>query len=245
MSETLQRDSAVPLYVQLEAVLRAKIASGELAPEQRIPSENELNRTYGVSRMTARGVLTRLVDEGTLFRVPGKGTFVSPARITTRSPAYRGVREQLEAMGYTTSTQLLDCELCTSPPAPVQARLGLADDAEVYRIRRVRSVKGEPISLHRSFVPAALAPGLDTHDVTTEQLCVVLERDFGLPMRRVEEHLSARGATAEEAEALAVATGSPVLELQDTIASASGVAFEYSEVVFNGDRLSLRFDYEL
>ena len=103
----LQRDSAVPLYAQLEAILRAQSATEEFVPDQRIPSENELNRMYGVSRMTARGVLTTLVNDGLLFRVPGKGTFVAPLKINTVSPAYRGIREQLEGMGYETSTQLL------------------------------------------------------------------------------------------------------------------------------------------
>ena len=107
MTDQLQRDSAVPLYVQLEQVLRAKIASGEWKPNQRIPSENELNRMYGLSRMTARGVLTTLVNEGVLFRVPGKGTFLAPVKIDAISPAYGGVREQLEAMGYQTTTAVL------------------------------------------------------------------------------------------------------------------------------------------
>ena len=60
-TDVLDRESSVPLYVQLEEILRAKIAGGEWKPNQRIPSENELNKTYGLSRMTARGVLTKLV----------------------------------------------------------------------------------------------------------------------------------------------------------------------------------------
>src|SRR5690554_2568884 len=109
--DALQRDSAVPLYVQLEEILRAKIAAGEWQTDQRVPSENELNKMYGLSRMTARAVLTNLVNDGLLFRVPGKGTFLAPTKIDAVSPAYRGVREQLEAMGYETSTELLSVSL--------------------------------------------------------------------------------------------------------------------------------------
>ncbi|MCB0890280.1 MAG: GntR family transcriptional regulator, partial [Propionibacteriaceae bacterium] len=54
---TLNRDSAVPLYLQLADELRQKILSGEWQPEQRIPSENELNQIYSISRMTIRQVL--------------------------------------------------------------------------------------------------------------------------------------------------------------------------------------------
>ena len=81
VTDVLERESAVPLYVQLEQILHTRITSGEWAPNQRIPSENELNRIYGLSRMTVRGVLTKLVNDGLLLRVPGKGTYVAPPKI--------------------------------------------------------------------------------------------------------------------------------------------------------------------
>src|SRR6476646_10647409 len=106
-SEMLDRDASMPLYLQLAALLRGRIESGEWKAGQKIPSENELNRLYGVSRMTARQVLAQLVNEDLLFRVQGKGTFVAHRKISTRSPAYMGIREQLEGMGYAVATKVL------------------------------------------------------------------------------------------------------------------------------------------
>ncbi len=244
MTEVLERDSAVPLYVQLEQILSAKIAGGEWGPSQRIPSENELNRMYGLSRMTVRGVLTKLVNDGVLVRVPGKGTYVAPEKISAVSPAYRGIREQLEALGYSTTTRLVSFE---REPATsvVRDRLGLARGDEVYMVARVRSVQGEPISLHRSHVPAALAPDLFGHDVVAEQLCVILEKHYGLPMRHVSEHLEAVAVSAAEAKQLGMRRGEPALLLHDVIADGNGRPFEYSSIVFRGDRLRLAFDYSL
>lgn len=123
MNDALERESAVPLYLQLEEILIEKIKSGEWSPSHRIPSENELNRIFGLSRMTVRGVLTKLVNEGLLIRVPGKGTYVAPsAKISAVSPAYRGVREQLEALGYATSTELVSSDV-TGPSTDVQNNL--------------------------------------------------------------------------------------------------------------------------
>ncbi len=241
---TLDRDSAVPLYVQLEDVLRARIAAGEWRPDQRVPSENELNKAYGLSRMTARGVLTKLVNDGVLYRVPGKGTFLAPLKIDAVSPAYRGVREQLEAMGYETTTEVLGVGVEAATPT-VRARLGLPAGERVYAIHRLRSVQGEPISLHHSYVPAALAPGLDAHDTGGEQLCVILEKHYGLAMTQVAEHLEATAARAEEATQLRMRPGQPVLLLEDVIADAHGRTFEYSSIVFRGDKIRLGFDYRL
>ena len=63
MIDAVERDSVVPIYQQLEDIFTAKIASGEWLPSQRIPSENELNRHYGLSRMTVRGVLNKLAAD--------------------------------------------------------------------------------------------------------------------------------------------------------------------------------------
>ena len=70
-SEMLDRDASMPLYLQLAGLLRGRIERGEWQAGQKIPSENELNRLYGVSRMTARQVLAQLVSEDLLFRVQG------------------------------------------------------------------------------------------------------------------------------------------------------------------------------
>jgi len=239
----LQRDSAVPLYAQLEAILRAQIATEEFVPDQRIPSENELNRMYGVSRMTARGVLTTLVNDGLLFRVPGKGTFVAPLKINTVSPAYRGIREQLEGMGYETSTQLLGATV-EDVPEWIRERLGLASSEPVYAIRRLRSVQGNPISLHHSYVPARLAPGLENLDVVNEQLCVVLESQFGLRMRKVAENLEAIAAGTQESKQLGIRLGAALLRLEDLIADGDGKPFEFSRIVFRGDKIRLSFTYD-
>ena len=73
----LDRNNPKPLYQQLRDVLVDAIDSGRWGPNDKIPSENELSVTYGLSRMTVRSVITDLVREGLLYRVQGKGTFVA------------------------------------------------------------------------------------------------------------------------------------------------------------------------
>ncbi len=242
MTEVIERDSKTPIYQQLEEIFQRKIASGEWSPDQRIPSENELNRMYGLSRMTVRGVLGKLAADGLLIRVAGKGTFVAPRKISAVSPAYRGIREQLEVLGYDISTKLISLEISAAPAQVREAlRLGTAD--KVYSIVRLRSVDGKPLSLHRSFVPAQLAPDLDTHDVTGEQLCVVLDRYYDLSMQSVTEDLEAVAVGTTDAKLLDLRRGDPALQLNDVISDREGLAFEYSTIVFRGDTMRLKFDY--
>ncbi|MDR2379284.1 MAG: GntR family transcriptional regulator [Bifidobacteriaceae bacterium] len=242
--QSLDRGSAVPIYVQLEDILSRRIASGEWRPNQRIPSENELTRMYGLSRMTARAVLNSMTNSGLLFRVPGKGTFVAPAKLAAVSPAYRGIREQLEEMGHTTTTELLRAGQ-ERPPTAVREALSLGEDDDVYVIYRRRSAGGEPISLHTSFVPTRLAPGLDSRDLVGEQLCVVLRNEYGLDMSKVIERLEVVTAGSAEARLLATRRGHPLLLLVDTIRDQSGTPFEFSRILFRGDKVAVTFEHSV
>lgn len=68
--------SARPLYIQLADVIAGKIASGDLAPDRPIPSENHLADEYGVARLTARRAAQELRERGLIVTVRGKGSFV-------------------------------------------------------------------------------------------------------------------------------------------------------------------------
>jgi GntR family transcriptional regulator len=74
---TVDHDSPTPVYQQLAGILRAKIESGELAPGRPIPSELTLMQTYGLGRDTVRRVIGILRDEGLIFTVPHRGSYVS------------------------------------------------------------------------------------------------------------------------------------------------------------------------
>lgn len=240
----LQRESSVPLYQPLEDVLLKRIGAGDWKPGTRIASENELNKEYGLSRMTARGVLTKLVNDGVLFRVPGKGTFVATAKISTVSPAYRGVREQLETLGYQTKTELISVGQ-EDVPKGVRELLGLADGEPTVAVHRLRFAAGEPISTHHSYIPARLAPTLASQDLVNEQLCVVLEKEYGLRMAHVTESLEVTTAQVDEAKRLGVARGATLLQLEDVVAAHDGTRFEFTRIVFRGDKIRLNFEYTL
>lgn len=72
----VDHDSPVPLYVQVAAELRARIAADGLT---RLPSLLSIGQEYDVSRPTAEHAVKILIDAGEAHIVPGKGTFVGPA----------------------------------------------------------------------------------------------------------------------------------------------------------------------
>jgi len=238
----LDRTSAKPLHMQMEEMIREKLETGEWAPGSLIPSENEMSQENGISRMTARNVVTKLVQEGLLFRIPGKGTFVTEQKIEAKSLFYEGIREQLERMGYEVSTKLLDVRT-SKATKDVYQKLKIDRNAKVYVVQRLRLVKGEPLSIHTSYIPVSLAPKLDEWDLVNEQLCSVLSKHYDLNRERMLEELESVAATEHEAELLDVPAGQPLLMLQDTIVDQNGRPFEYAKVVFRGDKVKLKLEF--
>ena len=67
----------VPPYRQIAAILKRRILSGQYPPNSRIPTESELVETYEVARTTARRAVGALRDEGLVYTVPQRGTYVA------------------------------------------------------------------------------------------------------------------------------------------------------------------------
>ena len=241
-AKKLNRNGATPLYAQLHNSIRGKISSGEWAPDSMIPSENELSRLYGVSRMTIRSVITQFVNEGVLYRIQGKGTFGSAPKLEISGLHYTCIRSQLEEMGHSVKTKLLSCEKIPADELLSSKRLTAPGD-EVYAIRRIRMANDVHISYHESYVPVKLCPDLDTKALEEEQLCKIISNDYLLTRSRVTETLESFIADNETANYLNVYPGFPLLLLEDKIYSTDNLLFEYTRVYFRGDKVKIRIEY--
>lgn len=237
----LERDNPRPLYQQLRDILVDAIESGKWGPNEKIPSENNLSATYGLSRMTVRAVLTDLVKEGLLYRVQGKGTYVAE-KIRTLSPSYIGIREQLEKKGYEVETKVLECGLCACSDTAARY-LEVESGSSVFKIKRIRYIKGEPISLHTSYVDPAYSGDLTAELLEKEQLCVLLSQYYGLHKKQADETLEAVVAMSDEAELLDVEKGHPLLLLRDVLYADKGCPYEYTQIVFRGDKIKIHLHY--
>ena len=240
----LERKNAQPLYVQARNILLSRIENEEYGINEKIPSESELCQEFGISRMTIRSVLTELVRDGKLYRIQGKGTFVAEPKFVASSTSYIGIREQLEKQGYEVSTLVLGVEVIECPPA-IARIMGMDFGGQVYYIQRLRNVKDIPLSLHKSYIPVTYSPGLEQSDFCNEQLCEILSKKYGLNRSSVTETLESISAAEEEADLLKIRKGYPLLRLCDSILDKDGRVFEYSTVVFRGDKIQIRLQYNM
>ncbi|MBE6934982.1 MAG: GntR family transcriptional regulator [Ruminococcaceae bacterium] len=236
----LDPQSPKPLHTQLEEIIRGKIINGDWSENSRIPSENELSREYGLSRMTVRSVILRLAQEGLLYRVPGKGTFVSVNKLLSRPLSHMGIREQLDQQGVESETKLIEAREIAAPLA-VATRMGIPEGTPIFHIVRVRTAKGSPLSLHVSYIPKKLCPDMLEvgHNFEVAQLCDILRDAYGVVKSKVVETLEIAQAGNAEAAHLGVRKNYPLIHVENLIYSPENEPMEYASVLFRGDRIKL------
>ena len=236
----LDKNSPIPLHAQLYEVLKQQIDDGEYLPHQAIPSENEISRSYDISRTTARNVISKLVNENFLYRVAGKGTFVSESKITASTISQKGIREQLEAMGYLTGTTIIDTKI--KPATKTFAiKLKIEEGDPLVKITRVRYVNDTPFSILTNYLPAHRFPGLLEKEINSMPLCNILERDYNTVAVSGEETLESVVASSYESQLLNVHEGFHVLLSECILYDQDSQPYELSKVLFRGDRIKLKF----
>jgi len=238
----LDRNNAKPLWEQLEIILREQIDGGTFNPGDMIGSENELSKEYSISRMTVRSVLMRLVQEGLLYRVPGKGTFIAEPKIPTHPLAHKGIRGQLEEKGLEITTNVIENKVIM-PSERVAKKLRMEPDSAVYFIERIRFIKGKPLSIHRTYLKRLVNPLITDERLADEQLCNILRDDYFMMPTTTKETLELVFANEDQAHKLNMKVSQPLLYLQEK-RYVNDMIFEYSEVFFRGDQIVITLEYQ-
>ncbi len=228
-----------PLYQQIKDALRARILDGSYAPHGRMPSEHELCAMYGVSRITVRQALGDLQKEGLVFRLHGKGTFVSKPKAFQNVASLQGFAEAMSSMGYEIVNQLRSLRTVKADRR-VAAKLGLPEGAGVTEIHRVRLLNREPVSLEVTWVPEALGRRLANADLATRDIFLILENDCGVPLGHADLSIDAILADDDIVAALRVEDGSPVLRIERLTHDEAGRPVDYEHLYFRGDAFQYR-----
>jgi len=233
-------NTQVPKHEQLRLII-LKLAKEELEPGARLPSERTLMDSYGVSRITVRAAIGRLVNEGHLVRVPAKGTFVadSPVQSTLHLASFT---QEMEAMGHVPSTVVLVAEQVPAPD-DTAAALSLTPGAEAFHLKRLRLADGRPVSVDDAWYNPQHAPGLLGIDLTGS-VYKALAAQFGHQIDRARQSVRSEGAPADVGALLGTGTGAPVLAF-DRVSYSGTLAIEHSRSWYRSDRYSLTMEVRL
>jgi GntR family transcriptional regulator len=241
---SIDKDSPIPLYYQIEEWLRGQIANGQLQPGDMLAPEIALSEQLGVSRLTLRQALNNLTNDGLLIRKRAIGTFVAPTRskITFKREHLLGVTEEVSSEGLTVRSRVLEQTLI--PAAGILGQeLQLTNNALVIRIQRLRSIGEEPLVIETTCHPYQLFPELLHMDLTDKSIYAILQEKYDSRPEEALDSFVASTASKEEAQLLQIDPGAPVMRFQRIGFNQQGYPMEFTRSVYRADRYQFVIRY--
>jgi len=223
-------DSRVPLYLQIEELMAARIREqGE--PDTLIPTEEELCKMYGVSRITLRKAVEGLVEKGMLARRRGVGTRIVRTELVEDLGRLRSYTEEIEGEGLKVVSEVLSVQK-EVPPEKIRDTLALGPDERALRIHRVRGTNTVfPVAILMSYFSEKI--GIDEHDDFSKSTYELVTRKYDTPILWARQRITAYNATPEEAKLLNLKSGDAVLVFYRTAYSVGDQPIEFVKAVFN------------
>lgn len=251
MDSKLDESSSKPLYAQLRDIIRQRIEEGTFALGQRIPSEEQLNATYGVSRITVRRALSELVDEGYLMKRSGKGTYVADGWTRAATPSKVSVKfaqdndvqsftKACEENGLRAGARLIARRVVAGLERE-RSFFGFGSEGRLLVVERVRTADGMPIMVEENLFPYERYRFLEEADLADVSLFdAVRAHGHSEPVLKEPCALDIEKAPVSYAGLLDVPEGEPLFCLMGRYFDTDGKAMYLGKQHIVGSRYTFR-----
>lgn len=228
----------IPLYFQLKELIMREIKNGSYKNGSMIPTEKELSEMFQISRTTVRQAIAELVQEGWVYRVKSKGTFVSKPKVNQDFiQTLKSFNDQIIYSGRVPRTEVLDFKVVT-PSEEVISALHLKPKQKAIYIHRLRYADEEPMVTVKTYLPYESCDFVLTHDLVNESLYSILSANERVKIYKIRRLVEAVDATAYDMKYLNIKRGKAVQLFTSIGYNIFGDIIEYSLARYRGDRNS-------
>lgn len=235
-----------PLYKEVRRRLLQCLADGEWKPGERIPSEPDLARRFGVAISTIRAGISDLAAAGVVNRWQGRGTFVARHDLHPQGFRFSNIYDEREQKAFTRREIVSFKRVQADEEAAHRLQLGRAGSRLVYRIDAVLRSGAAPVAVMELILPAKLFPGLRAATLrqTGENLYALYQKSFGVTVVRMDEWVRARKSPPAMARTLGISRGDPVLEVERIAYTYNDVPVEVRRRTYEAMRHQYRFSHD-
>jgi GntR family transcriptional regulator len=233
----LQRSPGTALHRQLYIVLRDQIMRGTFPPGAAIPKEADLEKLFGVSRITVRRAVADLETHGLVRKVPSKGTFVLPRKDGRRPEATLPLLDALTRQAQDTQVQVLSVATLHAP-GDISLLLKLGPDALAHHVVRLRSAGKTPLMVTEAWVQACWGPDITAKTLMKKALFEII-LGKGVKFGKVVQEFSAILADPQHASLLKTDVGSPLIKVTRLFYDDKGVPAYHLASVATPERTRL------
>ena len=228
----MDKNSTVPIYIQLEESIKEKIKNKEYLPGEALPTERELTELYGVSRMTIRQAIGELVQEGVLTRKKGKGTFVCEQKVNQKD--MMSFTEMIKQSGRVLETKVVEFAVIDTPED--MQDIFILD--KLYKITRKRIVDSECIALETVYIPVDYC-GHVNEKMLEGSLYKVLE-GFGYMITNSNSSIVAVNVNDEIRNLLECEKDTPILKMISKTFTNTDKLLFLEEAFYKSDKFTLQ-----
>ena len=231
----IDHEIPIPLYFQLKELILGEIRKGEYKPGDPIPAELELSQMFGLSRTTVRQASAQLVQEGWLYKVKSRGTFVGHPRIShDLLKRLESFDQSIEAQGMQPGTQVKKLGTIEGRGVPEKVREVLGEGKLVYLLRQ-RTADQIPVLAESIYLPYETCSWALEHDFSRERLTGLLQERPETRISYVEREIEVDEAGPEDVRLLSCQKGKAILCAWSVARNEEGKPVGVSSARYRGD----------
>jgi len=203
---------STPHYHHLQQYFSDLIASQQLVPGSKLPSEREIGEQFKLTRVTIRQALKNLEAEGLIYRQNRRGWFVSPAAVIYHPASHLSFNLYVTEQGFSPSTEKLAQQIEPANERIAQL-MNIPVGNPVLYLHRRRYIDQRPVLIEKMYINQNLLPGIEEEDLT-ESLSQILKRKYQQEYRDMDLSFKSTSLPAHAANDLGIAAGQPGLQIE-------------------------------
>ena len=241
MGKPIERDGKQKLYVQVYDILKANVEQGEWSVGSMIPTEDDLCKTYDVSKATIREAIAELVRDGYVRRQQGKGTFVICAEPHRGLAMRTGITEGIAGNEAPFNIEVIAMGVM-APTDDIRICLQMEED--IHYIFTKRLVDDKAIFIDESFFPCSLFPDISVDDIVHKSIYDLVDGKAGRKIVKVVQTIEVAPIAADKAAILVAVEGSPSLRVHRILVGSDGKPMAYTRLVGSGTKYKMQMEFE-
>ncbi len=234
---TIDKNSKIPLYIQLMNIIIYKIENF-MQEDDKLDSEREICQKYDVSRTTVRQALDELEKKKYIYKVQGKGNFISPKIVAQDLVKVSSFTDEMKKLGKKPSSKLLAFEII-EPDHKIMNKLNLKENSLVFKIIRLRLADDIPHIYEISYLPYDKFEGLTRELLSENPMYEVLKNTFKVKISSAEEILESILLSKLESIYLCTPQGNPGLKIE-RITYDNDIVIEYTISIARADKFKYK-----
>ena len=230
----IDKKSEKPLYQQLAHSIKKAVDEQKLKENDKIPAENEFCKIYDLSRTTVRQALDILEKDGYIYKLRGKGSYVSTPKIYQNRSSFSKFYDDMRSLGKVPVSKIISLKIKVAD-AYVREKMQLEENEMLCQIKWIRYGNNEPLIYETINLNYKLVDGIEMKELTDKKLYDILSEEYGIKMTHGKELFYPCKLDINEAKNLGLKENDLGMKVERVVFQGKDVV-EYTTSTVRGDR---------